>query len=81
MGADHLREPYLQDLVCLDKNFLKKMLTPEEAYRYGYEDGFSAGKDVSFFEIRLDDSFMELPIEEQMVVIDEEILVKKEQFH
>jgi hypothetical protein len=57
------------------------MLTPEEAYRYGYEDGFKAGKEVSFYEINVDESLMELPIEEQMVVIEEEILVRKEQFN
>ena len=57
------------------------MLTPEEAYRYGYEDGFKAGKEVSFYEINVDESLTELPIEEQMVVIEEEILVRKEQFN
>ena len=57
------------------------MLTPEEAYRYGYEDGFKAGKEVSFYEIGDDESLMELPIEEQMVAIEEEILVRKGQFN
>tara|TARA_B100000029_G_scaffold115085_2_gene107549 strand:- start:15082 stop:15255 length:174 start_codon:yes stop_codon:yes gene_type:complete len=57
------------------------MMTPEEAYKYGFEDGFEAGQEASFFEIRLDGDVKQLPIDEQMEVLDEAISVKKEQFH
>ena len=59
------------------KNF-KNMMTPEDAYKHGYEDGLKAGREASFFEVEPDKDLEDLPMEDRIEVMFESILAKRE---
>ena len=54
------------------------MMTPEEAYKHGYEDGLKAGREAAFFEVEPDEALADLPLEDRMEVMFETILSKRE---
>ena len=35
-------------------------MTPEEAYKHGYEDGLKAGREAAFFEVEPDEDLDDL---------------------
>ena len=54
------------------------MMTPEDAYKHGYEDGLKAGREASFFEVEPDKDLEDLPMEDRIEVMFESILAKRE---
>ena len=60
---------------------MKNTLTPDEAYKKGYEDGFDAGAAASVYEIELEDEFNELPVEEKTRIMLQELLTKHDKMN
>lgn len=60
---------------------MKNTLTPDEAYKKGYEDGFEAGAAATVYEIELEDEFNELPLEERTRIMLQEMVTKHDKMN
>ena len=60
---------------------MKNTLTPDEAYKKGYEDGFDAGAAATVYEIELEDEFNELPLEERTRIMLQEMVTKHDKMN
>ena len=60
---------------------MKNTLTPDEAYKKGYEDGFDAGAAATVYEIELEDEFNELPVEEKTRIMLQEMVTKHDKMN
>ena len=60
---------------------MKNTLTPDEAYKKGYEDGFDAGAAATVYEIELEDEFNELPVEEKTRIMLQELVTKHDKIN
>jgi len=60
---------------------MKNTLTPDEAYKKGYEDGFDAGAAATVYEIELEDEFNELPVEEKTRIMLQELVTKHDKMN
>ena len=60
---------------------MKNTLTPDEAYKKGYEDGFDAGSAATVYEIELEDEFNELPVEEKTRIMLQELVTKHDKMN
>ena len=60
---------------------MKNTLTPDEAYKKGYDDGFDAGAAATVYEIELEDEFNELPVEEKTRIMLQELVTKHDKMN
>ena len=60
---------------------MKNTLTPDEAYKKGYEEGFDAGSAATVYEIELEDEFNELPVEERTRIMLQELVTKHDKMN
>ena len=60
---------------------MKNTLTPDEAYKKGYEDGFEAGAAATVYEIELEDEFNDLPLEERTRIMLQEMVTKHDKMN
>ena len=60
---------------------MKNTLTPDEAYKKGYEEGFDAGSAATVYEIELEEEFDDLPSEERTHIMLQELVTKHDKIN
>ena len=56
-------------------------MTPEEAYRKGYEDGFDAGAAVAEYGVELGTEFKDLSLEDRTRIMLHDLFCKQDRLN